>query len=82
MSEGKSDLADHIVKPCPFCGGAVELKHRMGSWGYSHDFAEIGCTKCKINLVEETEAWERGKGTFCIRKEAVEKLLKRWNTRH
>lgn len=78
-------MSDRTIKPCPFCGSAVELEHHMGSmgsWGYSYDFAEIECTQCRIKLVEDTEAWERGRGTYCIRKEAEEKLIKRWNTRH
>ena len=85
MSEKDSAASDHVIKPCPFCGRAVALTHRMGSmgfWGYSYFFAEIECTQCMIKLVEDTEAFERGKGTFCIRKEVEQKLIKRWNTRH
>ena len=43
-------MSDRTIKPCPFCGRAAELKHRMGSmgsWGYSYDFAEIEDTDGK-----------------------------------
>ncbi len=75
-------MSDRTIKPCPFCGQAVKLKCRMGSYGYTLDSVVIGCASCKIEFSEDSEAWERGRGCFCIRQEAEEKLLKRWNTRH
>ncbi len=68
-------------KPCPFCGGAVELKHKDGNYGYTPDSVMIRCAPCDIAFHEVTEKWTREKGHFSVEQEAVERILERWNKR-
>ena len=74
---------DYTLKPCPFCGRAVEIQFNRGSWGYSSDTVSVSCNKCELKFTEETQKydWEKG-GTVSIRTEAEDKLRLRWNTRH
>lgn len=67
--------------PCPFCGGAVELEHKSGDYGYTYNTASIGCPACHICFKTDTEKWEPGRGTFSIKKQAEAELLAKWNTR-
>lgn len=69
------------VKPCPFCGNKVLLKFQMGDWGYTSDTVSIRCDKCNVGFLEDTQEWKQGVGTYSIREQAEEKLLKKWNTR-
>jgi Lar family restriction alleviation protein len=48
------------LKPCPFCGGKVEIKELR--WG--HQFFEIYCPKCDFGMAREYSrdlhtAWNR-----------------------
>ena len=51
---------DKALKPCPFCGGAAELRHNS-TWDY-----EVRCTDCRAktrrhheNSVGAVDDWNR-----------------------
>jgi len=69
------------LKPCPFCGGKVEMRFRSGIYGYTSSSVNIRCEVCDIFFSEPTEAWTQQRGHFSIRDQAVVKLLGRWNMR-
>jgi len=69
------------IKPCPFCGSAVELEQKSGDWGYTHNTIRIYCKKCNVGFSAYTEEWESGRGTYSIFIEATKKVITRWNSR-
>ena len=74
---------DYTMKPCPFCGRAVEIQFKNGSWGYSSDTVSVSCNKCELKFTEETQKYSLAeRRTVCVRAEAEAKLRMRWNTRH
>jgi hypothetical protein len=82
MSDEQIAVTPPEVLPCPFCGKKTEMRYVHGQYGYTSDQVKIGCGPCGVEFAEKTEDWEPGRGSFSIRKEAEEKLLRRWNARH
>lgn len=71
------------LKNCPFCGGAAELKHTPGSYGYYPGSWGVVCSRCNIqtkSFVDET--WEQGKGHRSVSAEAKALAAAAWNRRN
>jgi hypothetical protein len=80
--EAEETQVDRIVMPCPFCGGKVAPRFKHGDWGYTSDMVSVRCEPCGIGFIEQAETWQQGVGTYSIREQAEQKVLKKWNTRH
>ena len=59
-------MAKLELKPCPFCGGEVEIVYRGGGWFWVHKNEPLFYPMCpithsrKYNSYKETvEAWNR-----------------------
>ena len=67
------------VKPCPFCGSAVELAEReyaeyAGNY-FTNCFSIIECKNCGIAMKVYP------KNTYGTTREQKEELVKKWNRR-
>ena len=58
------------------------LSFKSGDWGYTQDTVSVGCYTCRVWFVASAQKWIQGQGTFSIRTEAEQEILKKWNTRH
>lgn len=65
---------------CPFCGAVPKMQEISGSYGYYPPSVGIKC--CIVSFSFPTEEWAQGRGHYSVRKEAIEKLEAKWNTRH
>ena len=57
------------MKPCPFCGGEVELRDKLDR-GYGDETSFIHCTKCHMWFEK-----------FDYRGMGHDNIIKEWNTR-
>lgn len=72
---------DEELKPCPFCGLHVEMKHKLGDYGYTPNTVSIRCEKCGCGFCEPTEAWEQGRGHYSIKELSELRVIRAWNRR-
>jgi len=71
-----------MLESCPFCGSNAEYEFDSGSYGYRHSTVHVKCTKCFAKTdTEQTENWERGRGMYSTKDEAVKTVTKKWNDR-
>lgn len=82
MNENKDTPTVEKLKPCPFCGARADLVRKVGDHGYTSNRIDIKCSAgCCSQPGKDTEAWERGRGTFSIEDEVLPKLVVTWNGR-
>lgn len=71
------------LKPCPFCGGKVELREIAIVPSESREFTvsyKIRCPKCNIKFVFESR-FRIEKGQQVITQNGYEKCVEAWNRR-
>ena len=67
------------LKPCPFCGGEVQMStHSYGSGNYGSGVDLIVyCKHCKIEMTGGDVSW---RSLFRCQKE-IDELVEKWNAR-
>jgi endogenous inhibitor of DNA gyrase (YacG/DUF329 family) len=71
-----------VLRPCPFCGGKVELRRKSGDYGYTPDRIFIRCDSCKIGFGGDISEWSKLRGHYSIEDEARNQLIDKWNHRN
>ena len=81
MGDARKLVQPMSLKPCPFCGGPVQMKHHGGDYGYIPPSVNIRCDGCGCGFRADTEKWEQGRGHYDVTAEAEATVTLRWNTR-
>lgn len=71
-------MSEIELKPCPFCGGEVELSSISDYEGYYFDLA-VTCNGCGVDVVFDTEINCPKVEDFP--EETVRKAIEKWNRR-
>lgn len=76
-------MGDHILKPCPFCGGEPEsgVEFYESSGGLVKLKAEVWCERCRIGRYKIFKATEISLVPFERFIDAFDKAISDWNTR-
>ena len=68
------------LKPCPFCGGEVNIKKTLGSDERNgYNFKVIVFCQCGVTLAKPSK--EDKNGWCCDNGESRTELIEQWNTR-